>query len=99
MNQPLSARKAYIETLRLKSEQEKSTKSMEIMDVNADAVATLLRQYNYPELLIHGHTHRPNQHQLTVDGHHSTRWVLGDWYEQGSCLTLDANGCTAQSIR
>ncbi len=98
MNQPLSARKAYIETLRLKSEQEKSTKSMEIMDVNADAVATLLGQYNYPELLIHGHTHRPNQHQLTVDGHHSTRWVLGDWYEQGSCLTLDANGCTAQSI-
>ena len=98
VNQPLASRKAYIASLRLKSKQEKFTKTMEIMDVNADAVTTLLRQYNYPKLLIHGHTHRPNQHRLTVDGHLAIRWVLGDWYEQGSCLKLDDTGCVAQAI-
>ena len=97
-SQPLAARKAYIQHLRVKSEQEKSTKSMEIMDVNADAVAAMLRQFDYPELLIHGHTHRPKQHLLSVDGHACTRWVLGDWYEQGSCLKLDAGGCSQDSI-
>lgn len=98
MSQPLATRKAYIESLRIKSEQEKSTKTMAIMDVNAEAIANLLRQYDYPELLIHGHTHRPNQHQLIVDGHHSIRWVLGDWYEQGSCLKLDDTSCVSNSI-
>lgn len=90
---PLSARKAQIEALRQRSEQEKSHKTESIMDVNADAVQAMLRNYGYPPLLIHGHTHRPAQHQLQVDGHACERWVLGDWYEQGSCLRLDASGC------
>ncbi|HYG32509.1 MAG TPA: UDP-2,3-diacylglucosamine diphosphatase [Methylophilaceae bacterium] len=96
--QPLSARKAQIEALRQRSEQEKSQKSESIMDVNADAVHGLLKQYDYPELLIHGHTHRPARHLLEVDGHHCERWVLGDWYEQGSCLRLDAQGCSNQAL-
>lgn len=92
LQQDLSVRKAQIEALRQRSEQEKSTKQQTIMDVNAEAVAQLLRDYDYPELLIHGHTHRPDSHQLQVDGHDSVRWVLGDWYEQGSCLRMDAQG-------
>jgi UDP-2,3-diacylglucosamine hydrolase len=96
--QPLSQRIAYIEKLRTKSEQEKSTKSMQIMDVNANAVAQLMRENNYPPLLIHGHTHRPNTHLLTLDGHKSERWVLGDWYEHGSYLSLDEKGCHAHAL-
>lgn len=96
--QPLTARKAQIEALRQRSEQEKSQKSESIMDVNANAVHALLKQYGYPELLIHGHTHRPNRHFLEIDGHACERWVLGDWYEQGSCLRLDAQGCSNQSL-
>jgi UDP-2,3-diacylglucosamine hydrolase len=92
LSQPLKTRKNYIEDIRNRSEQEKSQKSAQIMDVNADAVAQLLKAYHYPPLLIHGHTHRPNQHALNIDGHHITRWVLGDWYEQGSYLTVDENG-------
>jgi len=38
--------------------------------------------------LIHGHTHRPNIHSLTVNGKPATRIVLGDWYDQGSILKV-----------
>lgn len=93
LNQPLENRIAYIEQLRAKSEHEKSTKSMQIMDVNPSAVNQLLRQFDVPTLFIHGHTHRPNRHIHEIDGKICERWVLGDWYEQGSYLMLDANGC------
>jgi UDP-2,3-diacylglucosamine hydrolase len=98
LDQPLTARKAQIEALRLRSEQETSQKSMHIMDVNAEAVRQLIRAHNYPELMIHGHTHRPALHRLEFDGHVCQRWVLGDWYEQGSCLQLDDSGCTNVTI-
>ena len=98
LDQPLVARKAQIEALRLRSEQEKSHKSMHIMDVNTEAIRQLIRAYNYPEILIHGHTHRPALHELGLDGHGCQRWVLGDWYEQGSCLQLDDSGCTNVAI-
>lgn len=90
---PLSARKAQIEALRMRSEQEKSGKSESIMDVNDEAVSALLRAHDYPDIFIHGHTHRPALHPLEIDQHATQRWVLGDWYEQGSCLRLDMHGC------
>lgn len=95
LSQPLAIRKQQIEAIRSRSEQEKSAKHAQIMDVNQQAVAALLSAYDYPELLIHGHTHRPDQHRLALNGHHITRWVLGDWYEQGSYLSCDESGCTA----
>jgi UDP-2,3-diacylglucosamine hydrolase len=98
LSQPLAARKAQIEALRQRSEQEKSYKLESIMDVNVEAVDAWLRQYDYPDLLIHGHTHRPARHEIDVDGRHCERWVLGDWYEQGSCLRLDNDGCRSQPL-
>ena len=98
LSHPLSERKAQIEALRQQSEQEKSNKSLEIMDVNSDAVSNLLRQHQYPELFIHGHTHRPNVHIIEIDGHQCQRIVLGDWYEQGSCLRLDETGFHSQAV-
>jgi UDP-2,3-diacylglucosamine hydrolase len=41
--------------------------------------------------LIHGHTHRPAIHELTVDGRKARRIVLGDWYQHGSVLRVSAN--------
>jgi UDP-2,3-diacylglucosamine hydrolase len=93
MSQPLAARKAQIETLRMRSEEEKNIKSERIMDVNDNAVADLLRAHAYPEIFIHGHTHRPALHHINIDQHQIERWVLGDWYEQGSCLKLSKTGC------
>ena len=96
--QPLANRKQQIETIRQRSEQEKSIKSSEIMDVNEASVSALLKLYNYPELLIHGHTHRPAKHSIDLDGHKVTRWVLGDWYEQGSYLICSAEGYESRGI-
>ncbi|HUW35857.1 MAG TPA: UDP-2,3-diacylglucosamine diphosphatase [Rhodocyclaceae bacterium] len=92
--QPLAERRAQIEALRDKSEAEKRVKAAAIMDVNDAAVAGLLRANGYPRL-IHGHTHRRARHELLVDGHRCERWVLGDWYEGGSYLAGDEQGCRA----
>ncbi|MCX7175104.1 MAG: UDP-2,3-diacylglucosamine diphosphatase [Proteobacteria bacterium] len=89
---PLAERKAQIEALRRKSENEKQIKSAAIMDVNATTVATVLRSHGYPRL-IHGHTHRPAHHTHAVDGHICERWVLGDWYGNGNYLRCDESGC------
>lgn len=90
--QSLTERKAFIAQARARSETEKSQKTSTIMDVNADAVAQLLREHDYPPVFIHGHTHRPNRHVVNVDVHVCERWVLGDWYEQGSYLRMDHCG-------
>ena len=45
--------------------------------------------------MVHGHTHRPGIHAVDVDGAPATRIVLGDWYEQGSCLRISADGTYA----
>ena len=95
--QPLAQRKAFIGQLRARSEQEKKYKPDDIMDVNADAVANLLREYHYPRL-IHGHTHRRKLHQHIVDGHHCERWVLGDWHATGNALRCDATGCSWETV-
>ncbi len=95
--QPLAERKAYIEQLRKQSNAAKQSKGSAIMDVNVDAVATLLREYRYPRL-IHGHTHRPKRHEHVVDGHRCERWVLSDWDQQLSALRCDAQGCRVISF-
>ena len=45
--------------------------------------------------MIHGHTHRPAIHD---EGHGNTRIVLGDWYEQGSLLRVDADGAVLAAL-
>lgn len=89
LSQPLANRKAQIANIRMQSETAKASKPMEIMDVNPDAVNALLQAFNFPPLFIHGHTHRPNIHTIEQNSHTTTRYVLGDWYEQGSYLVFD----------
>jgi UDP-2,3-diacylglucosamine hydrolase len=89
--QPLASRRAQARDLRSQSEQSKSKKDTEIMDVSQDAVTAVLRGHGYPSL-IHGHTHRPARHLHTVDGHACERWVLGDWYERGNYLESTPDG-------
>ena len=98
LRQPLAERKAAVEDLRRKSEQEKRIKAAAIMDVAPAEVEAQLRRYGYPRL-IHGHTHRPARHLHTVDGHTCERWVLADWYQGGSYLACDAGGCRALTVR
>jgi len=67
------------------------------MDVNADSVATALRNAGTATLL-HGHTHRPAIHALHVDGRPCRRVVLGDWYTQGSVVRWDEHGPELKSM-
>ncbi|MGN5762932.1 UDP-2,3-diacylglucosamine diphosphatase [Acinetobacter calcoaceticus] len=80
---PLSFRQKLANGFRKKSSATKQLKSYDIMDVNAQAVESVIEQVDY---LIHGHTHRPEIHQLQ----HKQRIVLGDWREDTAwILELD----------
>ena len=94
--QPLAARRVFIASLRQHSETAKAEKSIEIMDVNADAVTALLRKHGYPTL-IHGHTHRPACHRIEVDHHTCTRHVLSDWRGQACWLRYDGRTFTSEA--
>ncbi|MES2407795.1 MAG: UDP-2,3-diacylglucosamine diphosphatase [Pseudomonadota bacterium] len=95
--QPIAKRQAMAQQARIQSEQAKQEKTAEIMDVNNQAVIETLRKYGYPRL-IHGHTHRPAHHQLTIDGRACERWVLQDWYDKAGYLCCDSQACTTQSL-
>jgi UDP-2,3-diacylglucosamine hydrolase len=82
---PLRARLRIAEAIRRRSARNKAGMSPVVMDVNAEAVVSLMRARNVTTL-IHGHTHRPALHELKVDGRECRRFVLGDWYETGSAL-------------
>ena len=97
LGQDVEARRAEMEGLRLRNIDAKLGKTAEIMDVNAEAVADVLREHGYPRL-IHGHTHRPARHVHTIDGRTCERYVLADWYESGSYLRCDADGCVSVTL-
>ena len=72
-------------------------KSAEITDANQQAIESTMQQ-NKVQYLIHGHTHRPGTHQFKLNNQDAQRVVLGDWYEQGSVLTVDETGYHLQAI-
>lgn len=92
--QPLPARLAFAQQARAASQahqaglQQQGTMES-IADVAPATVESTLRRFGI-DTLIHGHTHRPGMHSLDVDGRACRRIVLGDWYEQGSVLRVDA---------
>ena len=92
--QPLAARKAQIAAIRDRSEAEKQIKAGAIMDVNPEAVTAAFRQ-NGTARMIHGHTHRPAEHYLEVDGTPCNRIVLADWRDdRGEYLRCHGGTCT-----
>lgn len=93
--QPLAQRLMVAKDLRAKSEIEKGTKSMDIMDVTL-ADAELLADRAKADLLLHGHTHRPG---CSAMPNGRLRWVLPDWEVdahgaliRGGGLWADAKG-------
>ena len=80
--------------VRYRSEQGKSIKSMDIMDVNDQAITDELDKAAVP-LMIHGHTHRPDIHRThRSDGTPAFRVVLGDWSQGPSYAELAAGRLT-----
>ena len=89
---PRMLRRRLARQARAGSEAAKAVKTADIMDVNGEAVARVLREQGVSRL-IHGHIHRPGEHAHTVDGRDCTRWVLPDWYARWGYVACDAGGC------
>jgi UDP-2,3-diacylglucosamine hydrolase len=94
---PYFVRRGIAATFRASSRRATAGKSEQIMDVNADAVATALREHAVTRL-IHGHTHRPARHEHSVDGRACERYVLADWYTTGSYLEVTDRRVTPRMI-
>jgi UDP-2,3-diacylglucosamine hydrolase len=89
---PLDERRAIIAGMRAGSQDAQRAKSMDIMDVNHDAIDALFAATG-ASVLIHGHTHRPALHRHGE----MLRYVLPDWDgdtvpPHGGWLALDADG-------
>ena len=69
------------------SAEHKDNVDMDIMDVNPGEVELAFTRHGVRRM-IHGHTHRPDTHDLIVNGQEAQRIVLGDWYHQGSVLRV-----------
>lgn len=78
---PLAFRQKLAQGFRKKSQQANQVKSYDVMDVNADAVSQALQ---HADVLIHGHTHRPNIH----NEHGKPRIVLGDWRADAALILV-----------
>jgi len=102
--QPLPIRRALAGQARAASQTHQQALKTEsrvqfetITDVAASAVESSFIRYGI-NTLIHGHTHRPAVHRVEAGGTPCTRIVLGDWYEQGSVLRVDADGCQLSAL-
>ncbi|MBO2603081.1 UDP-2,3-diacylglucosamine diphosphatase [Shewanella algae] len=91
---PKKTRSNIAAKLRQNSQMQNQLKSIEIMDVEPSAVDELFAGTG-AELMIHGHTHRPDIHQLAGN---KQRLVVGDWYEQGSVLSISADNIELTSL-
>ena len=80
----LTERRALAAGMRAQSIAANANKADNIMDVDATAVDTAMREAD-AALLVHGHTHRPGIHSL---GGSRRRIVLGDWNRCGWKLML-----------
>lgn len=94
---PLDERQRFALDMRATSRQHNQGKPEAIMDVNPAAVLGIMAEYGVSQL-IHGHTHRPGVHDLTVAGRPARRMVLGDWYTRGSVLECTPAGCQLQFL-
>ncbi len=102
--QPLEARIAFAQQARAASQAHQSEMKKDdqatfetITDVAPAEVVATFQRYGV-DTMIHGHTHRPAIHSVDTGTRTCTRIVLGDWYEQGSVLRVDADGFTLDTL-
>ena len=88
---PLAIRRHYAAKIRANSKQRGKTLAENIMDVTPAEVGREMQRHTVTQL-IHGHTHRPNIHNLMIDNQPAQRIVLGSWHDAGSVLTYQSDG-------
>ena len=93
LSKPLEERHAYASRAREQSKAMSSNKAEDIMDVTHEEVTQLLQEMDQ-SILVHGHTHRPAEHDLDIHGKPGKRIVLGDWHTLGWMLDITPQGYT-----
>ena len=91
LTKPLKERLRIAEEARRQSLEQTLNLSMDIMDVNQGAVIRTINEHGV-DVLLHGHTHRPDIHTVDLGNRKAKRIVLGDWYTQGSLVRWDLRG-------
>lgn len=91
LSKTLTKRRAFADQARQQSQQATASKQNSIMDVNPSAVQQRLHD-TAQKLMIHGHTHRPQVHELILGEDKAQRVVLGDWDKHGWFVEIDAGG-------
>ncbi|MDA0788872.1 MAG: UDP-2,3-diacylglucosamine diphosphatase [Proteobacteria bacterium] len=71
--------------------------AMDIMDVTPQDVVSTMNDHDVTTM-IHGHTHRPNVHDVNLGKRQGTRIVLGDWDQKGWYLRFDQQGYSLESF-
>ena len=96
--QPLEQRRVLAQQARQESQKYGTKVDGEVMDVTPQAVNAMLEQYGV-RYLVHGHTHRPGVHTLTVNGQVAYRKVLGAWETyQAIGLSWTPQGCQLTNL-
>lgn len=85
---PLEERLHFARQLRESSQHQNQLKAEYILDVSEAEVHRVMQHHNVSQL-IHGHTHRPQVHHYPAQN--QTRYVLGDWDQQGGWYLLHDN--------
>lgn len=88
---PLKIRQHYGNRFRSASTDRKTYLPDNIMDVTPEEVTKIMTEAN-TQTLIHGHTHRPAIHELTINKKPAKRIVLGAWHDKGTYLKIDQEG-------
>lgn len=96
--QPIEARRAIAKQLREQSKSMSSMKAEDIMDVTPEEVIREMQEHQATRM-IHGHTHRPDRHQVELETGVGERIVLGDWYHYLWWLEADNQGNIDQHKR
>ena len=84
---PFFIKKKIVSKVQSDIKDDKQTKSLDIMDVTQQEVEDVMER-NSVDLMIHGHTHRPQKHNFQINKLQCSRIVLGDWYKQASVLVV-----------
>ena len=86
---PLEERRALAQGMRMQSQGNNANKPENIMDVTPEEVVRVMEEAGVKHL-IHGHTHRPNIHDVELADGQGKRWVLGDWGKLGWQIVADS---------
>ena len=98
LSQSLQKRNEVASSMRETSKKKSSNKNVNIMDVEISSVENFLSETNV-DILIHGHTHKPQIHNHKINDRHCERIVLGDWDDNGWCLRFDSKGHTLEKFK